>query len=120
MDALMNFINEPTGTTLGLGAIALAYVAAGIFGPSKGWAFGVKILYIVVGVFFACLAVLCQLRGTVKGVDAGIVLAYLGIGAGLACTAWTASRGKLARVVMIIGVCFEIIALLLLRDAGLI
>lgn len=121
MDALINFINTPTGSTLGFVGIAITYFATAVFDFSRKERRGLYVAYIVAGIFFCYLAYLCQQRGTVKVVDAGIVLAYLGIGAGLVCAASVApSHTKiLAWFVMIIGMCFEVFGLILVQHAGL-
>lgn len=125
MDALVNFINTPTGSTLGFVGIAIIYIATAVFDFSKKERRGLHIAYILVGLFFGYLAYLCQQRGTVRVVDAGMVLAYLGIGAGLVCAASVApSHTKCKKIiawsVMVVGICFEVFGLILIRHAGLI
>jgi hypothetical protein len=124
MDALINFISAPTGSTLGFVGIAITYFATVVFYFSKKGRRGLHVAYIIAGIFFCYLAYLCQQRGTVKVVDAGIVLAYLGIGAGLVCAASVApSHAKCTKIlawfVMIIGICFEVFGLILVHHAGL-
>lgn len=125
MDALINFLNTPTGATLGFVGIAVTYFATVAFDFAQKGRWGKSVFYIFPGLFFCLLACLSQQRGTVETVDAGIVLAYLAIGAGLICAASIApshTRGRkiLAYGVMGIGVCFEVFALILVHDAGLI
>ncbi len=120
MDALINFLNEPTGSTLAYVGIAIIYIATGVLEISRGRGRG-NALWFIPGAVFLILAVLCHQRGTVKEADAGIVLAYLGIGAGLICAAWTThSNGKIAWFVMGIGICFKLIGFILVYHAGLI
>lgn len=89
---------------------------------SKGLRQIVKIAYILAGFFFVYLACRCQLIGTVKNVDAGIVLAYMGIGAGLIGSAWAAQDNFkiLSWVIFGIGMVLEILALILIRSVGII
>jgi hypothetical protein len=125
MDTLIDFLNTPTGATLGFVGIAITYLATVAFDYSQKGRWGLSALFIIPGLFFFYLAYLSQQRGTVETVDAGIVLAYLGIGAGLICAASIAPshtrwRKILAYSVMGIGFCFEMFALILVHDAGLI
>ena len=123
IDTLIEFISQPTGSTLGFAGIAVAYVSIAIFDKkSKGLRRIARIAYIIAGLFFAYLAYRCQRVGTVKSVDAGIVLAYLGIGAGLIGCAWAAhdDHKTLSWVIFGIGMLFEVFALTLIGPVGII
>jgi len=124
IDNLIKFISQPTGSTLGFAGIAVTYISIAIFTKkSKGLNTNItKAAYIAAGLFFGYLAYLCQQRGTVKSVDAGIVLAYLGIGAGLIGAGWAAHDDfKIGSwVIFGIGMVFEILALILIRPTGII
>ena len=125
VDVLVRLLNKPTGSTLGFIGIAITYIASGIFAdaPRKRDYIG-KIAFWFAGIVFFYIAYLCQKRGTATTVDAGEVLAYLGIGTGLICTAWAAwvtnSHRGIAWLIFIIGMGFELIGLLLIHHAGLI
>ena len=123
VDTLIKFISQPTSYTLGFAGIAIMCISIAIFDKeSKGLRQIVRIAYVFAGFFFVYLACRCQLMGIVKNVDAGIVMAYMGIGAGLIGSAWAAQdKSKiLSWVVFGIGMLLEIIALILIRSVGII
>ena len=123
IDNLIKFLSQPTGSTLGFIGIAVTYFSIAIFDKkSKGRRLTVKIAYIMAGLFWGYLAYLCQKTGTIKTIDAGLVLAYMGIGAGLIGSAWAAQDDfkKLSWVIFGIGMGFEIFALILIRPVGII
>jgi cytochrome c oxidase assembly factor CtaG len=123
MDTFINFLKQPTGATLGFIGIAITFWGTVLFDTTKGTGLRtfVKIVYVLTGFLFIFLAIRSQQIGTVKTVDAGLVLAYLGIGVGLIGTGWTATTHKiLAWVVFAIGMAFELFALVLMHQAGLI
>jgi hypothetical protein len=123
MDTLIEFISQPTASTLGFAGIAFMYISIAIFDKKSEWPRLIaKIAYIFAGCFLVYLAYRCQLMGTVKNVDAGIVLAYLGIGAGLIGSAWAAHDNfkRLSWVIFGIGVSLEIFALILIGPVGII
>jgi hypothetical protein len=123
IDTLSKFISQPTGSTLGFAGIAIIYISTAIFDKkSKGRGRIAKTAYIIAGLFFGYLAYRCQQIGTIRNVDAGIVLAYLGIGAGLISSGWAAQDNSkiLSGVVFGIGMLFEIFGLILIRTVGII
>ena len=123
IDTLTEFLSQPTASTLGFVGIAVLYFSIAIFDrKSSGLRRVVKMAYIVAGFLFVGLAIRCQLVGTVKSVDAGIILAYSGIGAGLIGSAWaTQDKFKvLSRVILGIGLLLQIFALILIRSVGII
>lgn len=122
MGTLANFAKGQTGTILGFAGIAITYIVTAWFDkPTKVSDTVVRVAYFGVGIVFFILAALCYFVGAVKVVDAGIVLAYLGIGAGLLCTAWTIrSNNKAFWTVTIIGLAFELIGFILEANAGLV
>jgi hypothetical protein len=122
MDALSNFAKGQTGTVLGFVGIAITYIITAIFDkPIKPSDIFARIGYFVIGIVFIILAALAYFVGTVKVVDPGIILAYLGIGAGLLCTAWSIrANNKAFWAITILGLAFEIVGLLLEINAGLV
>ncbi len=112
LEGLARYISGPSGIFWGFCGIATTYVGMGIAElvgeRKKNW---LQVLWFVPGAVFAYLAFSSLTYGVVNDVDAGKVLAYLGIGTGLVCVGWTmrASREKqmskyvVAWVLIIIG-----------------
>lgn len=122
MDILLNFAEGQTGSVLGFFGIAITYMVTAIFDNPTKWSDRLgRGLYLVAGIIFFLLGIRCLNIGTVKVIDAGIVLAYLGIGAGLLCTAWTIrSHVKSFWIVFTIGIIFELIGFILEYNVGLV
>jgi len=126
---LANYLSGVNGDFWGFIGIALAYICTGIselFGERKiDWR---KASWFVPGAIFIYLAIKCLIYRTVKVVDAGVVLGYLGIGAGLCCTAWTmhAKRKEemvkwvVSWILMVVGILFTFGAAVIMMPSGLV
>lgn len=129
INILANYLNGPTGDFWGFLGIALAYIGTGLaelfVKRKKDWR---KAIWFVPGGIFIFFAVYSLIYGTVKVVDVGKVLGYLGIGAGLFCTAWSMHANRktyrlkwvVSWVIMALGILFTMGAAVLMMPSGLI
>lgn len=125
---LANYLSGPSGDFWGFMGIALAYVCTGItelVGENKNDRH--NLLWFGPGIIFIILAIASLIYGTIKVVDAGKVLGYLGIGTGLYCTAWSmhakiTDRFKwvVSWIIMVVGLLFTLGAAIIMRPAGLV
>jgi hypothetical protein len=126
---LANYLSGPSGDFWGFMGIALAYICTGVtelVGENKKNRH--NLLWFGPGIIFIILAVSSLIYGTIKVVDAGKVLGYLGIGTGLYCTAWTMHADKVNDrvkwvvqwIIMIVGLLFTLGAAIMMRPAGLV
>lgn len=109
-------------TFLAFLGIAITYLVTAIFDKSTTKSrIAVKRIFYCAAIFYFLVAILSLWTNTIKGVDAGIVLGYMGIGAGLMCAAWSVLDANIIVrwVAIIIGIVFEFIGLLLIVHAGL-
>jgi hypothetical protein len=121
MDALLNFAQGQTGSVLGFFGIAITYIVTACFdNPIGNKEKSVRFVFFGMGILFILLAIRCGFVGTKVGIDAGTVLAYLGIGTGLLCTAWAIrSHKKSYWFITVIGLIFELFGLILEFQGGL-
>jgi hypothetical protein len=129
INVFANYLNGASGDFWGFLGIALAYIGTGIaelFSErKKEWQ---KAIWFIPGVIFIFLSINSLLYGTVKVVDAGKVLGYLGIGAGLFCLAWTMHANRKTEVakwvvswiIMVLGILFTLCAAVLMIPSGLV
>lgn len=129
INALANYLSGVNGEIWGFGGIALAFIGTGVtelFNErKKNW---LQAFWFVPGVIYIFLAIYSSIYGTIKIVDTGIVLGYLGIGAGLFCTAWTMHPNRktnilkwiVSWVIMVFGIIFTLGAAVIMMPSGLI
>lgn len=103
MNVIFNFLNSPSGYTLGYAGIAITYLVTFIIAMVTEEKTSVKVASLCATVIFFILTLRVASDGVIKSIiiggvthqlDAGQPLAYLGIGAGLICTGWTAHLKK--------------------------
>jgi len=126
---LANYLTGAPGDFWGFLGIGLAFLCTGItelltektINWQKAW-------WLLPAVIFVILSIRCSEYGTVKIVDAGKVLGYLGIGSGFLCTASTihADRQKekpkwfISVGMMVLGLIFTLGAAVIMMPSGLV
>ncbi len=118
MDTILNALSQSRLIgPLGFLALAITYLSASIASaPGR-----MKAAFSVGGVIFFGLAVASLVYGTVKAIDVGLVLGYVGVGIGLVtlAVATLSNSPRAGGAMLVVGLLLVAVAALLVHRAGL-
>ena len=129
INTVANYLSGVIGEFLGFLGIAFVYIGTGVADlfneRKKEWQ---HYFWFLPGIYFIFLSFYSLVHGTVLVVDAGKVLAYLGIGTGLVCTAWMINADRktylfkrvVSWVIMVLGIISVLCAAVLVIAPGLV
>lgn len=118
MDTILNALSQSRLIgPLGFLALAITYLSASIASaPGR-----MKPAFSIAGIIFFGLAVASLVYGTVRALDVGLVLGYVGVGIALVTLAIAAisNSPKVGAAMLIVGLVLVVVAALLVHRAGL-